>query len=193
MPAVRITKVMPTASKPVIDTCRITLKRLIDERNRGSMHREQRHQRDKEQRRRKPGDKAEYVDALCLDGLACSRFSHGRLIEPAGRGCARPRGRSSSPSKSPGSLRCGNLAGHPSLAHRDDAVRDGKDLRQFRRDDDNGDPGLGHLDQEIVHFDFRAESMPRVGSSTMRIFGLSASQRASTTFCWLPPDSRPAC
>ena len=31
-------------------------------------------------------------------------------------------------------------------------------------------------------------SMPRVGSSTIRIFGSSASQRASTTFCWLPPE-----
>ena len=33
--------------------------------------------------------------------------------------------------------------------------------------------------------------MPRVGSSRMSTFGLAASQRASTTFCWLPPDSLP--
>ena len=31
--------------------------------------------------------------------------------------------------------------------------------------------------------------MPRVGSSSSRIFGPVASQRASSTFCWLPPDS----
>ena len=34
-------------------------------------------------------------------------------------------------------------------------------------------------------------SMPRVGSSTISIFGRSASQRASTTFCWLPPERLP--
>ena len=33
--------------------------------------------------------------------------------------------------------------------------------------------------------------MPRVGSSRMRTFGLAASQRARTTFCWLPPESLP--
>ncbi len=33
--------------------------------------------------------------------------------------------------------------------------------------------------------------MPRVGSSRMRTFGRAASQRARTTFCWLPPDSLP--
>src|SRR5205823_8577351 len=31
-------------------------------------------------------------------------------------------------------------------------------------------------------------SMPRVGSSTISTLGRSASQRASTTFCWLPPE-----
>ena len=30
-------------------------------------------------------------------------------------------------------------------------------------------------------------SMPRVGSSTMRIFGLRATHLAMTIFCWLPP------
>src|SRR5690606_23197434 len=32
-------------------------------------------------------------------------------------------------------------------------------------------------------------SMPRVGSSTISTFGPVASHLASTTFCWLPPDS----
>ena len=31
--------------------------------------------------------------------------------------------------------------------------------------------------------------MPLVGSSRISTFGLRASQRASTTFCWLPPES----
>jgi len=34
-------------------------------------------------------------------------------------------------------------------------------------------------------------SMPRVGSSRMSTFGLRHSQRASITFCWLPPESVP--
>ena len=32
-------------------------------------------------------------------------------------------------------------------------------------------------------------SRPRVGSSSRNSFGAVASQRANTTFCWLPPDS----
>ena len=35
-------------------------------------------------------------------------------------------------------------------------------------------------------------SMPRVGSSRMITRGLIDSHLASTTFCWLPPDSTPA-
>ena len=31
--------------------------------------------------------------------------------------------------------------------------------------------------------------MPRVGSSTISTAGLRPSHLASTTFCWLPPDS----
>ena len=31
--------------------------------------------------------------------------------------------------------------------------------------------------------------MPRVGSSTISTAGLRLSHLASTTFCWLPPDS----
>jgi hypothetical protein len=38
---------------------------------------------------------------------------------------------------------------------------------------------------------FAATSMPRVGSSRINSFGSVASQRASSTFCWLPPDSSP--
>ena len=35
---------------------------------------------------------------------------------------------------------------------------------------------------------FAPTSMPRVGSSRIRIFGLVSSQRAISTFCWLPPE-----
>ena len=34
-------------------------------------------------------------------------------------------------------------------------------------------------------------SMPRVGSSSIKISGLVSSQRPKITFCWLPPDSEP--
>ena len=34
-----------------------------------------------------------------------------------------------------------------------------------------------------------ATSMPRVGSSRISRRGSVASQRASSTFCWLPPES----
>ncbi len=34
-------------------------------------------------------------------------------------------------------------------------------------------------------------SMPRVGSSRMRIVGSVSSQRARIAFCWLPPESSP--
>lgn len=36
-------------------------------------------------------------------------------------------------------------------------------------------------------------SMPRVGSETNSSFGFIASARAMQTFCWLPPESVPAC
>ncbi len=39
---------------------------------------------------------------------------------------------------------------------------------------------------------FAPTSMPRVGSSRTSTRGESASRRASSTFCWLPPDSVPA-
>ena len=39
---------------------------------------------------------------------------------------------------------------------------------------------------------FAPTSIPRVGSSSTRARGDRASRRASSTFCWLPPDSVPA-
>ncbi len=48
MPAVRMTKVMPIASRPEIDTCRRTFSRLMVDRKRGSAMREAGHQHDQE-------------------------------------------------------------------------------------------------------------------------------------------------
>ena len=35
---------------------------------------------------------------------------------------------------------------------------------------------------------FAPTSIPRVGSSKIKISGLVSSQRETSTFCWLPPD-----
>ena len=52
MPAVRMTKVMPIASRPEIDTCRSTLSRLMVDRKRGSAMAKTDHQHDEEDQRR---------------------------------------------------------------------------------------------------------------------------------------------
>ena len=71
--------------------------------------------------------------------------------------------------------------------HRDDPVGDGEYLRQFRRDDQTAMPSAASLSRSSCTSAFAATSIPRVGSSTMSTLGSSESQRASTTFCWLPP------
>ena len=50
-----------------------------------------------------------------------------------------------------------DLAGHPALAHGDDAVRQRQHFRQFGRNHDDGDAGARHLEQQIVHLDLGAD------------------------------------
>ena len=149
---------MPIASRPVIETCRITLKRLISDRNLGSIDRKQRHQHDEEQRRRESGDEAEHVDAAGPARFGNSRVGHGRLVKPSARASAAPSWKVIIDIRISwvASLRAISPVTRPSrmVTMRS---RDGEDLRQFGRDDDDGDAGLGHLDQEIVHFDLRAD------------------------------------
>ena len=64
MPAVRMTKVMPIASRPTIDTCRMTLKRLTEDRKRGSSDGEHRHQHHEEDQRREAGEERECIDLV---------------------------------------------------------------------------------------------------------------------------------
>src|ERR1700733_13193526 len=156
MPAVRITKVMPTASKPVVDTCRITLKRFISDRKRGCMIANSSistmRNRVGAKRAMKPkmstplSSAASSLASLIKIPRSCRRRSEAALMRGHHRHQDLLR-----------RVVAGDLAGHASLAHRHDSVRDGENLRQFGRDDDDRDAGLGHLDQEIVHFDLRAD------------------------------------
>ncbi len=123
MPAVRITKVMPIASRPVIDTCRITLKRLIDDRNRGSMIANSSHQHDEEERRREARDEAEDVETAWPRLGSATLVSVMRALMQAARASAAAL--VDSHHRHQDFLRrlvAGDLAGHAALAHRDDAV-----------------------------------------------------------------------
>ena len=67
MPAVRMTKVMPIASRPEIETCRMHVEQVDGERKRGSSDREDRHQHDRKisgaKRARKPKTSSRRVRA----------------------------------------------------------------------------------------------------------------------------------
>src|SRR6185312_6638222 len=50
-----------------------------------------------------------------------------------------------------------DLAGDPALAHRHDPIADRQHFGQFRRNGDDRDAPLRHLEEEIVHLDLRAD------------------------------------
>src|SRR5579872_5841945 len=50
-----------------------------------------------------------------------------------------------------------DLAGDPALAHRHDPIADRQHFGEFRRNGDNCDAPLRHLEEEIVHLDLRAD------------------------------------
>ena len=50
-------------------------------------------------------------------------------------------------------------------------------------------PRVARVEMRRCTSDLVPTSMPRVGSSTMRILGSVASHFARTTFCWFPPES----
>ena len=113
---------MPTASRPVIETCRITLKRLIEDRNRGSMA-------------------ANSTISAMRNSVGANLATKPKTSTPSswlGSGFSRRSSRASS-SRERGLARAvveghhrhqdflgrvvaGDLAGHPALAHGDDAV-----------------------------------------------------------------------
>ena len=119
---------------------------------------EQRHQHDQEDRRRETRDEAEDVEALVLGRFRRSRFGHRfPSFKPRQRRRPRLMRRHHRHQNFLRRVVAGDLAGDAALAHRDDPVRDRENFRQFGRDDDDGDAGLRHLDQEIVDLDLGAD------------------------------------
>ena len=66
------------------------------------------------------------------------------------------------------------LADQAALAHDQDAVGDGEDLRQVRRDDDDGRAPARQVEEQLWISALAPTSTPRVGSSTMRTTGARA-------------------
>src|SRR3984957_6282502 len=156
MPAVRITKVIPTASKPVIDTCRITLKRLIEERDRDTMMGNSpiNGKKNSVGAKRALNPKTSTPLSSAASSLAslmqCPRSSR------RGRGGAilvRCHHRHQDFLRRLGAR---DFAGDAALAHRHDAIRHRENFRKLRRNDDDRDALLRHVDEEIVDLDFRA-------------------------------------
>ena len=88
--------------------------------------------------------------------------------------------------------RAAELGGQPALVHHQDAVGHARAPRAARRRSSAPrDPGPRARDSRRWTSALVPTSMPRVGSSTISSFGFVASHLASTTFCWLPPDSVP--
>ena len=156
MPAVRMTKVMPTASRPVIDTCRMTLNRLIGERKRGSTMANSRHQHDEEDQRREAGEEAEDVEALSPALDRCRRVGHVRLLRHAQR---RLRARaSSSPSGFPASPRRAAIS---PVTRPSRMVTIRSLIASISGSSDEmamtAMPASRHLEQQVVHLDLGAD------------------------------------
>ena len=66
--------------------------------------------------------------------------------------------------------------GDPAIAHDHDAIRDAEQFGHFRRDDDDALVLLRQLQDELVNLELGPTSMPRVGSSSIRISGWVSSQ-----------------
>ena len=81
------------------------------------------------------------------------------------------------------------LAGEPAVAHHQDPVGHADHLGQLAGDHQHGDAlarrGCASARRCAC---LAPTSMPRVGSSISTTRGSVASQRARTTFCWLPPE-----
>src|SRR5262245_46990313 len=151
MPEVRITKVMPMASSPTIDTCRPTLKRLNGCRKRGSAMAKA---AINTLRKMSGAKRARNPTRSALRGAAGSRCV-AWVIQLSSRRL--PLERHQGHQALLARLVASDVAGHASLAHGDDPVADGKDFRQLRGDGDDGDPRARHLEEQIVHLDLGAD------------------------------------
>ena len=77
------------------------------------------------------------------------------------------------------------------VAQHDHAVRIGHDLVDLGGDHQHRQAVVAQARIRRMISAWAPTSMPRVGSSRISRRGAVASQRASSTFCWLPPDSSP--
>ena len=74
------------------------------------------------------------------------------------------------------------------VAHHDESVAESQDLLELGGDEHDGHAILREVGHEAWICALAPMSMPRVGSSRIRSSGSVMSQRASSTFCWLPPE-----
>ena len=126
-----------------------------------------------------------------------SRARQPSAVPPPAR---RPRRRSSAPccpvaaniTRSSVASVARDLGRDPALVEDEDPVGHREDLGQVARDEDDREPRRGELGDDPVDLDLGpdvdARGSARRGSGRV---GFDASHLASTTFCWLPPDSAP--
>ena len=180
MPAVRMTKVMPSAISPVIEICRMMLNRLI-----GSM-------------------KLGFITVKTT--ISAARNSSGpklisrraMLMPPRSLLLDRAASCASACSRRSSAISSISFSSFASMPGISPVIRPRRMVTILSLTASTS----GSSDEIIMTAMPRAASCtriwctsalaptstPRVGSSTISTLGSRASQRASTTFCWLPPD-----
>ena len=175
---------MPTASRPVIDTCRITLKRLIDDRKRGSTTANSAISTTRNSVGAKRATKPNTSTPPVGLGSAALVSVIARLKKPAREPSAAPSWEVIIDIRISwvASLRAISPVTRPSrmVTMRSETARISGSSDEMTM---TAMPDLAISIRRLCTSTLEPTSMPRVGSSTIRIFGLSASQRASTTFC----------
>src|SRR5699024_4957675 len=84
-----------------------------------------------------------------------------------------------------------DLTDHLTVLQHDDAVAEAHHLVELGGDEDHRHALAGEGGHLCLHVHLGPRSMLRVGSSSTSSRGRMASHRASSTFCWLPPESSP--
>jgi hypothetical protein len=68
-------------------------------------------------------------------------------------------------------------------------VREAEDFFDVGGDQQDAEAVGGQRGQQLVDGPLGADVDPRVGSSAISTVGSLSSERANSSFCWLPPDS----
>ena len=188
MPAVAMTKVMPIASTPTTLAWVSMLRMLSQVGNVSGLRIAPATNRsdDDDPRARTPGTRARAVERR-RSGRPRGRAGHYDLLgQDRGIG-----GRDGVAEElALGGVLAVDLGDDLALAHDQDARADADQLLELGRDHEHAEAGLGEVADDPVDLGLRRTSTPRVGSSSSRTRHSCSSQRASTTFCWLPPESR---